>query len=71
MNANECVKLNKEIKRLNKFGIDAIVCPDGNVYNIKFRKSNQIIEPYCSPTEVLGIINSLEVILERILKNAI
>lgn len=66
MNAQECVELNKHIKRLQRFGIDAIVQPDGDKYNIRFRDSQMIIEPYCSPTEVLGIINSLEVVLERI-----
>ena len=68
MIAQECVELNRQIKRLQKYGIDAIVQPDGNVYNIRFRDSQMIIEPYCSPTEVLGIINSLEVVLERIIK---
>lgn len=68
MIANEAVLLNKEIKRLRRFGIDAIVQPDGDKYNIRFKKSKEFIEPYCSSTEVLGIINSIEVILERIIK---
>lgn len=66
MIANEAAYLNNEIKRLNKFGIDAIVQPDGDHYNIRYRNSRNMIEPYCSSTEVLGIINAIEVILERI-----
>lgn len=67
MNANEAAYLNKEIKRLQKYGIDAIVIPDNDMYNIRFRKSRQIIENYCSPTEVLGIISAIESIFERVI----
>ena len=71
MIAQECVVLNKEIKRLLPYGIDAIVQPDGDKYNVRFRDNQEIIEPYCSSTEVLGIINSIEVILERKLNNGL
>lgn len=64
MIAQEAVYLNKEIKRLNKYGIEAIVVPDGNKYNILLKESKECIEPYCSPTEVLGIINSIENVVE-------
>ncbi len=66
MIANEAIYLNKEIKRLQKYGIDAIVVPDGDFYNIKFKETNGIIEPYCTPEEVMGIIGALENVLERI-----
>lgn len=69
MIAQEACYLNKEIKRLQKYGIDLIVQPDGDKYNIRFKNSNEWLEPYCSPTEVLGIINSIENILEKVIKN--
>lgn len=65
MIANEAIYLNKEIKRLRKYGIDAIVVPDQDKYNIYFKKSRNIIENYCSPTEVLGIIAAIENVLEK------
>ncbi len=65
MIAQEAVYLNKEIKRLIKYGIDAIVVPENDHYMIRYRKNGVVIEPYCSPTEVLGIINSLETVLEN------
>lgn len=66
MIANEAVYLNKEVKRLEKYGLDIIVQPDQDKYNLRFRDTKEMIEPYCSSTEVLGIINSIEVIFERI-----
>lgn len=65
MIANEAAYLNKEIKRLQKYGIDAIVIPENDHYMIRYRESRDVIEPYCAPTEVLGIINSIENVLNN------
>ena len=68
MIANEASYLQKEVKRLQKYGIDAIVIPEGDHYMIRYRETRDVIEPYCSPTEVLGIINSMENVIDNMIK---
>ncbi len=70
---NDEWRLTQELRRLRKYGfcLQARRCSDNQHdyrYDIVFANSNEILEPYCSLEEVLGIINSVETCLEMITK---
>ena len=66
-------KLTKELGRLRKYGflLQAKRCTEDDPYNFKydiiFANSKNVLEPYCSLEEVMGIINSIETCLDMII----
>lgn len=63
--------LTKELGRLREYGFclqaERVEKEKANErYNIVFEKSREILEPYCSIEEVIGITNSLETCFEKI-----
>lgn len=61
--------LTKELRRLTKYGLllqakrISYDETEGYKYNILFTEDKRILEPECSVSEVMGIINSLDVCL--------
>ena len=66
-------KLTKELGRLRKYGflLQARRCSENYPYNYKydiiFANSKNVLEPYCSLEEVMGIINSIETCFDMII----
>lgn len=62
--------LTKELRRLAKYGLllqakrISYSETEGYKYNILFTDDKRILEPDCSVSEVMGIINSLDICLE-------
>ena len=63
--------LTKELGRLRKYGfcmqaerVDKEKANDR--YNIVLEQSRNVIEPYCSIEEIIGIVNALETCFEMI-----
>lgn len=64
-------KLTQELGRLRKYGflMQAERCDKdkpNDRYNIVLQNSREIIEPYCSIEEIIGIINVLEICFDKI-----
>ncbi len=65
-------RLTQKLSRLKKYGfvLQARRCTDNPLdyrYDIVFANTKDILEPYCSLEEVLGIINSVDTCLSMII----
>ena len=67
--------LTKELRRLEKYGLVlqakriGFIENSGYKYNILFTEDKSIVEPGCSVEEIMGIINSLEICLQKLKEN--
>ena len=63
--------LTNEMRRLNRFGLVLYAerIKENERYNIRFQQNGKILEPNCGVEEVMGIVNSLELILGMIFHN--